>query len=283
MSKHLFLTASFLLAIITLSAFYKSDDGRAGYTGSPGETACNNASCHTSFGLNSGPGNLALTSNIPAAGYVPGQTYQMQLKVKQTGRSLFGLAVEALTETNNNAGTLVATDAVRTWIKSRTVSGVSRKNIVHKKNGGAQVDSMTFNFDWQAPTTAGGVVKFYFASVAANANDNTSGDHVYNGSVSVNPQSSAANEANADLLSVQVSPNPVVDKLTVAYTLQEKTEVNLSLFSMTGQLVKAVSLGQMAPGQHQNYFGIDNNIAKGIYLLEIKTNNGSTTKRVMIE
>ena len=49
MKRTLLLTMSLLILTIMLSANLMDDDGKAGFTGSPGEVTCNTTSCHNSF------------------------------------------------------------------------------------------------------------------------------------------------------------------------------------------------------------------------------------------
>jgi hypothetical protein len=92
------------------------------------------------------------------------------------------VGIEALTSSGNNAGTLTITDAVSTQIKTVIVSGVSRRNIVHKLNGGLNTDSKVFTFSWTAPATGTGDITFYFAGNAANGNGSETNDYIYTGS-----------------------------------------------------------------------------------------------------
>lgn len=175
------LTVSTLLLSNTNEAV--SDNGRAGATGSPGETTC--SSCHGGAGA----GSATLTSDIPLAGFVPGGTYNISLTVSESGQSVFGLGVEALTTANANAGTLAISDAASTKLLSKTVSGVTRQNVVHQLNGGATANSKTFTFKWTAPAVAAGNVTFYYAGLAANGNGtDDAADHTYSSSKVFTPQ-----------------------------------------------------------------------------------------------
>jgi Secretion system C-terminal sorting domain/HYR domain len=181
------LIAASVLLVSHRSDVALSDNGRAGSTGSPGTTTC--ASCHGGAGA----GSATLTSDIPAGGFVPGGTYNVSVTVNETGSSLFGLGVEALTTSNTNAGTLGISDAASTQLKARAVGGVSRQNIVHQLNGGVSPNSKTFSFRWTAPTVAAGNVTFYYAGMSANGNGSEdAGDKTYAGSVVFSPQTMAA-------------------------------------------------------------------------------------------
>ncbi len=114
-----------------------SDDGRAGYTGSPGENDC--TSCHGSFPVNTGGGSISLqNTGMPLNEYVAGQTYNLSVTVARSSNNLFGFAFEALTSLDDNAGTLNITDAAATQIKTRVVNAVTRRNVVHQLAIGEQ-------------------------------------------------------------------------------------------------------------------------------------------------
>ena len=167
------------LVIIVMTSSILSDNGKAGKTGSTGELTCRD--CHGDFAANAAGGSIAISNTgMTNWQYVPGQTYPITVTIARTGMSLFGLGVECLTATNTNAGTFIITNTASTQLKSATVSGVNRVNVVHQLNGGASTNSKAFTFNWTAPATGTGTVKFYFAGIAGNNDGNESGDYVYN-------------------------------------------------------------------------------------------------------
>lgn len=180
MFKKLLLTALPIIVFAVFTSEQMSDNGKAAKTGSPNEVYCDD--CHGDFNRNTGGGSIALTSpSMTGFQYTPGQTYNMSVTVSRSGNSLFGIGLEALTSSNQNAGTLNITDAASTQIKSATAGGVSRRNIVHTLDGGATANSKVFNFSWTAPAAGTGNVTFYFAGVAGDGDGNESGDYVYSG------------------------------------------------------------------------------------------------------
>ncbi len=182
MIKKLLIAIVPLGLLVVLTGSMMDDNGKAGRTGSPNENPCT-TSCHNTYALNSGPGSISIQSQgMTNFVYTPGQVYAMSVTVSQTGVGLFGVGIEALTSTNNNAGTLTITDAASTQIKTATVSGISRRNIVHKLNGGLSSNSKVFNFSWTAPAAGTGNVTFYFAGNASNSSGTDAGDYIYTGS-----------------------------------------------------------------------------------------------------
>lgn len=184
MIKKILISLLPFIFILLLTGENLSDDGRAGYTGSPGESDCTN--CHSSFPVNTGGGSITLQNpGMPANEYVPGQSYTLSVTVTRSSNNLFGFGFEALNSINDNAGTLVITDPAATQIKTRVVTGITRRNVVHQLNAGSMSGSKTFNFSWTAPASGTGPVNFYFAGVAADGNGNDNNDYVYKSSLTV--------------------------------------------------------------------------------------------------
>ena len=272
-------------ALFNLATAPNNEAGKAGATGAPGEITCLSGGCHTSSNaLNQGPGSLSLTSNIPSTGYMPNVTYQMQLKVKETGRSLFGMGLVALTPTNMNGGTLVVTSPTKTKILNFTVSGVQRKNMVHALNGGVGQDSTVFTFDWKAPATlATGDVTFYFAGNATNNNGGSNGDNVYTSTYIAKPSTASGNNELFIANGVDVFPNPVQDVLNIRYTLVEQSDVTINVLSTDGKLIKQLATKNGLTGAQEESIDMnDLNVGVGVYLVEIKTEKGSILRRVFV-
>lgn len=122
MLKKITTTMLSLVVMLLFTSAFMSENGRAGKAGSPGETTC--VSCHSDFTANTGGGSVTI-SGISGGQYTPGTTYNMSVTVAKSGVSLFGLGCEAMTSTNNNAGTLVITNSAQTKLLSSTVGGTS--------------------------------------------------------------------------------------------------------------------------------------------------------------
>ena len=282
MKKVILLSAAAAGLMIALTAATMSDNGKAGVTGSPGELDCTD--CHNSYTLNSGGGSVTLTSsNMTSFMYDPGVTYHMTVTVARSANSLFGLGVEALDASNNNAGTLVITNSAQTQIKTKTVSGVVRRNVVHQLNAGSSAGSHAFNFDCTAPASNIGNVTFYFAGVAANGTGNENGDYVYVGSqiIAYNTNNGVFSVGNSKNLNV--FPNPVLDHFTLDFNVENSGPVDINLYNMNGQLVSNLASKELSSGKFSETFTLPANITAGNYLVGIQTNDGIITKKLMIQ
>ena len=273
MKKFYHLTFSLATAGMLFFAGIESDNGKAGATGSPGENNCRN--CHSTYALNSTLGSLTITSNMTNWEYVPGQTYQISVTVAQTGKTLFGLGFEALLPSGANAGTLTA--GTGTTIKNATVSGNSRRNIVHQLNGGASSGTHTFTFNWAAPTTNIGAITFYAAGDACNANGSTSGDYVYTTSQVVNPAPVGVAEEVNTLFTFSFYPNPATENITLNYALEESSKVSYIIYDLTGKQIQTESATRF-PGAQQQSIDV-NALQAGTYLLSVNVNGSVITKR----
>lgn len=181
--------------IFVLSSAIMSASGPGGgYSNAPGDQG-NCTNCHTGSIVTSGNSNLSnirLSSNFPGNGYVPDSTYTMELTFKQTGRTKFGFQVTCLDANDVKAGTLTSTNTRTSKTSYTPTGGSAREYIEHTSTGTANVgtDSTRWVFQWKAPSTNIGRVKFHVVVMATNNNStNDGGDIVYGKTFNIDPSS----------------------------------------------------------------------------------------------
>ena len=282
MKKILLLTTVVVIALGAMSFGVLSPNGKAGYTNSPSEGNCTTSGCHSSYTVNTGAGSTVLSStNMTNWEYTPGTTYHMILTVKYTGRSLFGLGLECLTTANANAGTLVITNSAQSKISTKTVGGVSRKNVVQQQNGGVHADSMQFVFDWTAPTTNIGNVKFYFSGMAADNSGNEAGDYVYTGSQTVTPASTVGvQEVQANTSALQVIN--LSSALHLTYSAKASATANVELYDIKGSLVNRVAFGKQNAGNVELDMPLTGSLKSGVYIVKVIQGSDILTKKAVL-
>lgn len=90
-------------------------------------------------------------------------------------------------------------------------------------------------------------------------------------------------EVSSDL-SMNVYPNPVVDNLSIQYTLTQKAIVSLRLFSVLGKLISSENFSSQEPGVYDHSISIASlNLNGGIYFVEISVNETRTIRRIVVE
>ncbi len=273
---------SVTVACVMFSFDVMDNNGQAGRTGSPGENTCN-ITCHTGFPLNDGTGSVTISSpDLTGWEYMTGDTYDIEVTVSRTGNSLFGIGVECLNGSSppQNAGTLIITNTTETQIKNATVQTVSRRNVVHKLNGGIGTDTKTFTFKWAAPTTNVGNVTFYLAGNAANGNNATSGDHIYTTTQVVTPALGAGMEEQENE-AFSIYPNPAREQLTVTYDAVE--DVSFQLYSLDGKEIATLHSDGDVGMERTVTMRLPAGLPAGVYLVKMSGRTSSVVKKVVVE
>jgi len=277
-------TCLLVAASSALSFDILDDNGKAGRTGSPGEQTCQ-TTCHTGSVLNDGIGSVTISSpDMVNWEYMPGDTYNIAVKIKRMGTPLFGFATECLTMQSvpNNAGLFLNTIPAETHILSATVNTVSRKSITHQLNAGLSNDSMVYTFKWIAPSTNVGNATFYVAGNAANNNGAKTGDHIYTVTQLITPAFGASiNEATAQT-EFNVFPNPVAESINLRFNAAGGERINFTLHNSEGKLVHTFPLVIADGGKEELAFAIPAELNAGLYILSMQRESGTAQQTIII-
>jgi len=269
--KRIYILSSALIISIVAIAEVLTSSGKAGFTGSPGEFTCTN--CHAGSG-----GSVTLSStNMPNWEYTPGTTYNMSITVAKTGATRFGVGLEALNSSNQNAGTLVVTNTTENQI----LPAGTKSNFVHKAAGTIATDSKTFNFNWIAPATNIGNVTFYFAGNSANNNGSSTGDFISNSSQIISPANTTKIEkANLDEV-MQVFPNPASNVIHIKNVKLENTEMQVEIIDFAGKVV----FQRNVPTSQNSIYTIDDlsSFSNGFYFVKTSTPSNLSINKILIK
>jgi len=258
----IFFTATVLLVQTDPhDAVSNSGGAPAGYTGSPGDgITCTN--CHT--GTASSSSSQIITSNIPASGYVAGQTYTITATVSQSGINEFGFQISPQNSTGALMGTIINTSPSQTQV-------LNSKYITHTAGGIAGTsNSKTWSFDWAAPAAGSGPVTFYGAFNFSNNNGTGSGDIIRTNTLTVT-ENTATNlvEFGKNGFSVSVYPNPIRNEATISLNSLDAGSAQYTIYSAQGQRVTTSEWIQVSAGSSSfRLDGLDN-MQSGIYRLVI--------------
>ena len=178
--KKILLLFSIIITVLILlypeNSNSTSTGSPGGKTGSPMDNS-NCTSCHSTTPLS----GSTITTNIPTNGYVPGTVYTITANITSGGGGFnlqgFELTSEENT-TNTKIGTFFITDASTTQL-------VNNGNAVTHTAGGNNLS--TWNFDWEAPSSASGDVTFYGAFIEAGYPSGNTGDYFSDYTLTVSP------------------------------------------------------------------------------------------------
>lgn len=185
----------------------------AGYSGSPGDgrncTSCHGGTAATETGL--------ITSDIPATGYVPGETYIITASVTGSGGKGFQVSPQDIT--GNLLGTLTA--------GSNNHLNGSGKYVT--QNSGIGASTATWTFSWTAPVAGTGNVTFYGAFTVSMP--------VTLLSTMVAEENTSLGISNNTNQRITISPNPCKDYFTVDHLISGG---KLSITDMNGKMIRSV-------------------------------------------
>jgi hypothetical protein len=258
-----------LLDLNYQTATGNSGGAPSGNTGSPGDggNTCARSGCH-SGGPAVGAQVASITSNIPANGYVPGETYEMTATMSNGGVK-FGFSVSPQDVQGNLLGTLVATSA--------TAINGSGKYITHTPSSNSGSGTKSWTFGWIAPAAGTGAVTFYGAFNFANNALGSSGDVIVSVSQTFEENTSTGISEQA-LASVAIFPNPAQGEINIRLSDVDEV-IMVSMFAIDGR--KVISEQFTSGDIKLNLAG--KNINAGVYVLQIEATNSTVIRKIVVQ
>ena len=185
----------------------------AGKSGVPGESTC--VECHSGPALNGGAGSVKVDFSAGGQTYVPGAEQHLIVTVADPSlrRAGFQLTARLASNAMTQAGSFIPgtdgftqTVCASTDLVSETLPGPAAcpsaqplQYIEHTAQGArlTAAGSLTFEFDWNPPSSNAGNVVIYVAGNAANGDFNLTGDHIYTKSYTLTPSAGGNNLSSA--------------------------------------------------------------------------------------
>lgn len=253
-----YLSIILIPAIALLLAFTQGPS--AGYTGSPLDgNDCSD--CHAPSPAT--PINGWISTDIPPIGYTPGNTYTITLSTPGETTSKMGFQITAETAAAK-AGMFVITNATRTQLTNDFT-------VTHTAAGTDPMGTPnSWTMDWTAPASGTGVVSFYAAVNAANANGANSGDQIFVTSLDV-PESNIGIAENLESSVGSIFPNPADE--SCAISVPEGSQVRV--YDNNGRM--------LISGQAENeLLSLDlSELESGVYFVKISLNGQMATRKLM--
>ncbi len=247
------------LAFILLAMSGGSPGGR---TGSLGDSSNSCTGCHSGT-----PQAVSgwITTDIPAAGYLLGETYTITLTATDADALRFGFELTAEAENGNKIGQFAITNSTETKLVN------NNKAVTHTSQGFTPTgQSKSWSFDWTAPEEAMGVIRFYAAVNAADGNGNSSGDLIYLTNKEISLNTTLVDKV--DKKHFAVYPNPSNGSLNISMQdISSNTEINI--YNYSGQIIMS-----LIPEKSVTTIDISD-FSKGVYF--VKTNTSQSQKVII--
>ncbi|MCB9263143.1 MAG: T9SS type A sorting domain-containing protein [Flavobacteriales bacterium] len=88
---------------------------------------------------------------------------------------------------------------------------------------------------------------------------------------------------NLATLKMSVNPNPVSDKIEIAFVLHHKSDVNIILFDANGKMVEQQKLANQLPGSHTFSYKLSRKIASGVYFITLESDREKVTQKIVVQ
>ena len=196
-------------------------------TGSPSDGATCFSQCH---GSNPGTPNgneLMTLSGLPVSGYVPGQTYDLNLALSGSSHDVFGFEISPQDWTGHMQGT---------WITggSNLVQIINTKWLTHTFAGNSgSAGAIDWDFQWEAPSTGAGDVHFYFTSIFADGMNAHLGDVMLQDSITISEDPNVS--VNENEIEPKVSIKGLENQITITNPLLKSLQI--SVIGLDGRVV----------------------------------------------
>ncbi len=259
------------LAILSAPKVQSNENGAAlNYSGALNLGTCVQSGCHNTTAVNTGPGDVNISTNIPGVGYIPGSTYTIEVEVMSGGANgnKYGFAISSKkVGTNTLVGTWGNVNS-SAQIKS---SGAYATHTLSGNAGGTA--SKVYELTWLAPPAGTGKVAIYFAGNSANGNGSESGDHIYAKFLEFD-EAIGTGLNQSQKLNYRVFPNPSSGMINIEF--YESSIAEMSLYTITGQKIVSKAI-------HSGLNQIDLNGLSGLYLLKLKEGNREIVHKIIVE
>ncbi len=261
-------------AILLESATMKRPNGTdPGHTGSPGDSLKTCIVCHGGVAT---PIEGWITSDIPASGYAPGQTYTITATNTEHGGTRFGFQVSPQNIKGDLLGTIIVSDPVKTQLVG------NGKYITYTSNGVDGQDFNTWVFQWKAPAAGTGKVVFYGA-FNSNENGDKSGDKTFTSTLTVNESSTTGLFSNLSTSnnSFSLYPQPASGSVHMNIATRHSGKPSVLLRDITGKTLSELTVSD----ENMGTVNIDlAGITHGIYFIELRIDGkAEAIQKLMID
>ena len=154
----------------------------ASHTNAPGEANC--TSCHVSFELNSGGGQLQI-NGLPK-NYLPNQQIPVTVTLNHQGGVRYGFQMTSIDKSGDRTGNYILPNVnpQPLQVVSGIVDGRERRYIEHTLDGvtPTQFNTKSWNFTFTAPSRRVGKIRFFAAGNGGDSDGSADGDYIYTSS-----------------------------------------------------------------------------------------------------
>ena len=217
--------------------------------------------------------------------YNAGESYDLVVSLEDPEASRWGFEFTVLGDNDEEIGSLTNLNNL-TQLSSTATRTYAKQTSAGTLNG--TTDGVDWTVRWTAPAAGSGDATIYVAGNAANGNFSTSGDYIY--AIS---ETWAENNLSPAPLPVLAGaelknnyPNPFNPRTTIAFELAETKAVRLSIYSLSGRLVRTLVDGTRGQGLNEvQWDGMDSHgmaTPSGTYFYRLQAGGVDQTRSMVL-
>lgn len=96
------------------------------------------------------------------------------------------------------------------------------------------------------------------------------------------PEAVSLNSVEQIATSIDLYPNPAQSTTTLSYNLTSSSNVTLNIFDMNGRLISSLNKGRQGAGLHTQEISLSS-LSKGVYMIQIITNNATQSSKLIVQ
>lgn len=246
-------------------------------SGAPGELTCAQSGCHDDNQINTGTAQSSITFSDINGQYVPGQIYQVKVRIDDIGINRFGFQLVAIKNADQKqAGAFIVTDSLRTHIMKNTIAFQDREYVTYTYLGSSALASgyNEWTINWQAPASDVGPVTFYVATLSGNDDATDKNDFSYTINKSITAKTSGIND-NYFSQQVFIYPSVISDGILNIDLKGNQSLRNIKLIDVQGKQVYSETYTS-------SRIYLPNEIAAGVYTCIVSGDNGAYSQKIII-
>lgn len=277
------------LVLLLSASTIVNQGGTYGWTGSPVDGGTGSAGTCLNCHSNSGTAPTMTVSFSPALGsgntYMPNQTYTVSVAASGS-QPKYGFNCEIINSQSTSTsqvgmfgtfGTAVTSNCQIFPLSSTTPYPPCASHNAPSGTGNAA----TFSFKWTAPTSGTGYL--YAIALGANNNGSDVGDHQSAvTSLTLTPSATGIASHEQAVTTLSLFPNPATDQVRLTYSLEERSQVSVKLFNLSGELVSDLLNETQDRGTQNISARLPQNLAKGMYVVKLAVNGRVTSQKLMV-
>lgn len=248
----------------------------AGKTGAPFEGSC--SECHGTSQSGTGINTLVMLDGAtPVSNYMPDSTYNMVLNLNATDQKEGFQATVADISANNFVGDFTGVNGFGTAISSFN----GRKYANHTSTSNTSSNPF-WSWEWKAPATDMGPIKFYVATNVANGNNASSGDAIYL-SEHLFGSTTSLQEVEEDVSEFSAGFVPSSNEVRVNFSSKTVDGMFINLVDLNGKSVFVARPGNSILGENSVNIALPSDIKSGIYIVNFFVGNKAMKSKIMIQ